>query len=131
MALFFCQRGQIYIDQVDIDASWGLLQRMYPQNRSLSTIIFGTDLLPMPSHLHDFDHPETRKLTSIINQKLLLVTSLTAVGQWRLKPDQVDRLDVQDPRVVGLRKKLYMEILLIPEIQRLSEKRIQLLVPIN
>ncbi len=112
----------------DLKAAQRLLERMYDQNqRSLPMMVFGSESGFIPAHFQDQHHPLTHELVAQIDERMRAVTTVMAVSEWHLPPDQVETLDIADARVVALRSRLATEIARIPDVAQLRAERAALM----
>jgi hypothetical protein len=118
--------------QANLDASWRLLQRMFPGNeKDLPNLIFWTNQPPIPTQFRDAQHPFTQDLVALLNQNMVGIATCATVGEWHLEPAQVDRLDVQDPRITALKQRVLNEIAQMPSVQQLRADRMQIITQRN
>jgi hypothetical protein len=123
---------QLNVQQADVDASWRLLQRMLTGNeRDLPNLVFGTTELPMPAQFHDPQHPFTKYLVDVVNRNMVAFTTYVTVGELHLDPNQVDQLQVQDPRVVALKQRVKDEVAKISTVAELRAERIRIMNHFN
>jgi hypothetical protein len=127
MAVHFGPSVSVNVQQEDLNASWRLVQRMYQGQTSLPMVVFGTEQPPMPTFFQDPNHPLARQLVSMINDTYVFATTHATVGEWHLSPQEVDQLQMEDPRITTLRQRLANEIALLPQIQELRRGRAQML----
>ena len=114
--------------QSDLDASWRLLQRLFPGNeKDLPMLVFETTQQPMPEAFTNPQHPFTQYVIGVLQENMLAFTTYVTVGELNLKPDQVDQLQVEDPRIVSLKERVKQEIGKIPTVKDLRAKRIALI----
>lgn len=113
------------VQQADIDATARLLERMLPE--SLEVIVFETTQPPFPEAFSDPEHSLTKFIVGVLNRNIIGFTTGVTVRELQLTPDQVDQLQVEDPRVVSLKQRVKEEIAKIPPIVQLREARIKLI----
>jgi len=118
--------------QESFDASWRLLQRVFPDNeRNVPNLVFGTTEDPIPIEFIDSQNPKTIDMAETLKINMAAFTTQVTVHEMHLDATQVDQLDVQDPRIAGLKQRVLDVIAQIPPVQRLRAERIQVLKLLN
>jgi hypothetical protein len=118
----------VVVYQQDLNAAKRLLQRIYTEeDMSLPKVVFGTDMLPIPTCFKNPQHPFTMKLMDMINSTMVAATTYTIVAEWRFNPGQVDNLAPNDQRITALRQKLSTEIANIPLVTDLRQNRMKII----
>ncbi len=116
----------LIVHQDSLDASRRLLQRMFPEDESkLQNLVFGTTEPPRLLTLQDPQHPLTKCLVSMLKIDTVAIATIYTVGELHLDPDQVDQLQVQDPRIVRLKQNILNQISNMPIIQDLRAERLR------
>lgn len=133
MAGVFRSEPRMYVQQADLDAASRLLNKMYSGKnfRSLPMWVFGTDELPRPGFFRDPGHSATLEITAMINKTLTFATAHAAACEWHLNSQEIDQLQIEDPRVETLRKKLPDLIGELDPVKKLRADRFQVLLELK
>src|SRR6267154_784151 len=98
---------QVCATTANMDASWGLFQRMFPGNeRDMPNLIFGTSLPPLPIEFDDPQDAHTQNLAAILIRTITSCITQVTLNELGLDVSQVEQLDVQDLRIATLKQKV-------------------------
>lgn len=123
---------QFNATQADMNAAWGLLQRMFPgQERSLPNLVFGTDESPQPEEFSNPQHPVAQHFVAVLNQNMMGITTYATLQEMRFSPSEVEQFNAKDPRFAQLKQRILDEIPNIPIIQKARAEREHLIKQMN